>query len=166
MNPKVMTERDHLIASFQREFETTQKVLKAYPAEKSELKPAEKLKNARELGWMLVMNQMVVVPTMAGDLKPTGFPEAPKTWNEVLVQHEKSHRDSMAHLEKLTDERMNATLKLPVGPGQVADVRIGDALWMFINDAIHHRGQFSVYLRIAGAKVPSIYGPTADEAWF
>jgi hypothetical protein len=25
--------------------------------------------------------------------------------------------------------------------------------------------QFSVYLQLAGAKVPSIYGPTADYAW-
>jgi uncharacterized damage-inducible protein DinB len=32
-------------------------------------------------------------------------------------------------------------------------------------DQIHHRGQFSVYLRLAGARVPSVYGPTADETW-
>jgi uncharacterized damage-inducible protein DinB len=29
----------------------------------------------------------------------------------------------------------------------------------------HHRGQLSVYLRLADGKVPSIYGPTADEPW-
>ena len=29
-------------------------------------------------------------------------------------------------------------------------------------DQIHHRGQFSIYLRMAGGKVPSIYGPSAD----
>jgi uncharacterized damage-inducible protein DinB len=27
----------------------------------------------------------------------------------------------------------------------------------------HHRGQLSVYLRLNEAKVPSIYGPSADE---
>ncbi len=32
-------------------------------------------------------------------------------------------------------------------------------------DMGHHRGQFSVYLRMAGGKVPSIYGSTADEPW-
>jgi uncharacterized damage-inducible protein DinB len=37
--------------------------------------------------------------------------------------------------------------------------------WMILSDQIHHRGQFSVYLRMAGGKVPSIYGPTADEPW-
>jgi uncharacterized damage-inducible protein DinB len=28
---------------------------------------------------------------------------------------------------------------------------------------IHHRGQLSTYLRAMGAKVPSIYGGSADE---
>jgi uncharacterized damage-inducible protein DinB len=27
----------------------------------------------------------------------------------------------------------------------------------------HHRGQLTVYLRLTGQPVPSIYGPTADE---
>jgi uncharacterized damage-inducible protein DinB len=40
-----------------------------------------------------------------------------------------------------------------------------DVLWYLLNDQIHHRGQFSVYLRMAGAKVPSIYGPSKDEPW-
>ena len=31
------------------------------------------------------------------------------------------------------------------------------------NHLIHHRGQLSVYLRLAGAAVPQTYGPTADE---
>ena len=34
--------------------------------------------------------------------------------------------------------------------------------WGFFFDAIHHRGQLSTYLRAMGAKVPSIYGPSAD----
>jgi uncharacterized damage-inducible protein DinB len=33
-----------------------------------------------------------------------------------------------------------------------------------MNHLIHHRGQLSVYLRQTGSKVPSIYGPSADEA--
>ena len=32
-------------------------------------------------------------------------------------------------------------------------------------DSIHHRGQLSVYIRPAGGKVPSIYGPSGDEPW-
>ncbi len=33
-----------------------------------------------------------------------------------------------------------------------------------LNHVIHHRGQLSVYLRLLDVPLPSIYGPTADEA--
>jgi len=32
-----------------------------------------------------------------------------------------------------------------------------------MSHGIHHRGQLSAYLRPMGAKVPSIYGPSADD---
>ena len=34
-----------------------------------------------------------------------------------------------------------------------------------VNHVIHHRGQLSVYLRLNDVPVPSIYGPSADEAF-
>lgn len=56
-------------------------------------------------------------------------------------------------------------MKFFVAPKQMGDVRIMDIFWMMVMDMVHHRGQFSVYLRMAGGKVPSIYGPSADEPW-
>jgi uncharacterized damage-inducible protein DinB len=32
-----------------------------------------------------------------------------------------------------------------------------------LSQAIHHRGQLSVYLRLLGVPVPGSYGPSADE---
>jgi uncharacterized damage-inducible protein DinB len=40
---------------------------------------------------------------------------------------------------------------------------LGQILWLFLFDGIHHRGQLSAYLRPMGASVPSIYGPSADS---
>jgi uncharacterized damage-inducible protein DinB len=37
---------------------------------------------------------------------------------------------------------------------------------MQITHLSHHRGQLSVYLRLNGVAVPSIYGPTADDKTF
>jgi uncharacterized damage-inducible protein DinB len=34
---------------------------------------------------------------------------------------------------------------------------------IMLNHWYHHRGQLSVYLRLLGVPVPSIYGPSADE---
>jgi uncharacterized damage-inducible protein DinB len=36
-------------------------------------------------------------------------------------------------------------------------------LSFLIRHTVHHRGQLSTYLRPMGAKVPSIYGGSADE---
>ena len=41
---------------------------------------------------------------------------------------------------------------------------LGEILWLFLFDAIHHRGQLSTYLRPLGARVPSIYGKSGDGA--
>ena len=53
---------------------------------------------------------------------------------------------------KITDFR--GLFKLPA----VAFLQVG------MNHTIHHRGQLSSYLRCMGAKVPSIYGESFDDA--
>ena len=44
--------------------------------------------------------------------------------------------------------------------------KIGVIRGIVLNHVYHHRGQLSVYLRELGVKVPSIYGPSADENSF
>ncbi len=44
------------------------------------------------------------------------------------------------------------------------ETTIDGFVWGFLFDAIHHRGQLSTYLRPMGGKVPSIYGPSADDS--
>jgi len=39
---------------------------------------------------------------------------------------------------------------------------VGGLIWLAFFDAVHHRGQLSVYIRPAGGLVPSIYGPSRD----
>jgi uncharacterized damage-inducible protein DinB len=56
-------------------------------------------------------------------------------------------------------------IAFPSGPKQMGEIRVMDFLWLMLMDSIHHRGQLSVYIRPAGGKVPSIYGPSGDEPW-
>jgi uncharacterized damage-inducible protein DinB len=39
----------------------------------------------------------------------------------------------------------------------------GEALESLVKHQIHHRGQMTVYMRIAGITVPGIYGPSKEE---
>jgi uncharacterized damage-inducible protein DinB len=66
-------------------------------------------------------------------------------------------------LAKVKDAAWKKKARFLMG-GKVAwEAPLGDMLWGFLFDAIHHRGQLSTYLRPMGAKVPSIYGPSGDD---
>ena len=162
------TEREHYLVSFEREYQITLKTLKAYPVHQAHMKLNDKTRTAMDVAWTLVMSQHVTEPIqMAPKLEPVPFPPAPADWNALVAGFEQAHAAATKRLSSMTDAAFASTIVIPVGPGgATAPVRRADALWMMLFDTVHHRGQLSVYLRGAGAKVPSIYGPTADEPWF
>ena len=166
MTPKTMTEKDTFLQQFRRESEITTRLLKAYPANKSDLQPAEKSRSAKELGWVFVMEQGLADMALKGKVDfSQPMPPAPAGYGEIITAFEKTSAETAQKITAASDETLNRTVQFPIGPGKLGDFRTIDVLWTVLMDQIHHRGQFSVYLRLAGAKVPSIYGPTADETW-
>ena len=160
------TEREQFIQNWEREFQTTLKVLKSYPTNKTELQPHAKLPNAKDLAWRIVSAEKVVVTgAMTGNFDFTGTPKPPSTLEEIISTYERNHREHGDKLKKMTDQDFNKMTKFMVAPKTMGDMRTGDTLWTLLMDTIHHRGQFSVYLRMADGKVPSIYGPSGDEPW-
>lgn len=166
MSPKTMSEKEQFLQAWEAEWPITLEVLKAFPAAKGEFKPAEKSRSARELAWMFVLHQQVIDRAIKGqmDLGKTQQPP-PATWDEVLRTFEKMGAETTRKLKAVHDEAFDKIIEFPVGPGKMGAVRVGQAVWMMLMDGVHHRGQFSVYLRMVGAKVPSIYGPSLDEPW-
>lgn len=161
-----MTEREQFIQNWEREFQTTLKVLKAYPADKASLKPHPKCPTALELAWRMVTEVPILVNgALTGTFDFMTPRPAPATMQEAIAAYEKNHHESVEKLKKMTDADFNKMIKFMVAPKTMGDVRSGDTLWLLLMDSIHHRGQFSVYLRMAEGRVPSIYGPSADEPW-
>ncbi|HKD20119.1 MAG TPA: DinB family protein [Thermoanaerobaculia bacterium] len=164
----IPTALQHLLASFEREQATTMRILKALPREKSELRPHPMCKTARELAWMFVLEQGAMEKGLTSGFdwsKPPAFPPPPEAYGEVLTTFEKGNVRVMELLRRLTDADLTRPVKFFTGPGKIADIPMYEFLWLMLKDQVHHRGQFSIYLRMADAKVPSIYGPTADERW-
>ena len=91
-------------------------------------------------------------------------PEPPATMAGMADALERSGRE-VVRLVRETPDQLPATVSFFTGPRQVGDIPTADFLWFLLHDQIHHRGQFSIYVRMAGARLPSIYGPTADEPW-
>lgn len=141
------------------EFAITMKVLKAYPEDKLEMKPAEKSRTARELFGTFIREEYVCRGVMRGDLARADSPERmPPGVGGMFEMLKRIHNEVQSMISKSGDWELERIIDF-----YGYQIRAIDALWAELHDQIHHRGQFSVYLRMVGAKVPSIYGPTADE---
>jgi len=160
-----MTEKEMFMNNWQREFGTTLKILKQMPPDKSNFKPAgDKVRSAKDLATVFIQELGVVDGVVKGKIE---FGAAPSfaDLGEVIRAYEGKHKEMVAKVQAMPESDWDTKISAPVGPKQIADVRRADMLWLMLNDSIHHRGQFSIYLRMVGAKVPSIYGPSGDEPW-
>jgi uncharacterized damage-inducible protein DinB len=161
-----MTEKEMFLNSWEREFQTTLKILKQMPEDKANFKPAaEKTKSAKDLATVFIAEMGVVDGVVKGKVDFGGqMPKFP-TYKDLLSAFESTHKAMVPKVKAMSEADWNSTVTAPVGPKKMGEVRRADMLWMMLMDSVHHRGQFSVYLRLVGAKVPSIYGPSGDEPW-
>lgn len=161
-----MTEKEMFANNWQREFGTTLKILKEFPADKLNFRPAaDKARSAKELATVFVADLDVAAGLSKGKLDFSGAPPSFSTYGDLLSAVETKQKDVASKVKAMTEADWNQKVAAPVGPKQMGEVRCADLFWTVLNDSIHHRGQFSVYLRLVGAKVPSIYGPSGDEPW-
>jgi len=154
------------IKAFQKETATTKKILRAYPADKADLKPHERSNSAEQLLWTFIMEQSMALRAIRDGVVLGGpHPSKPESWTGKLDLFDKQCDDLVAELRAQGDDIVDQKVPFFTGPKQMGEYQMMDFLWFLLHDQIHHRGQFSVYLRMAGGKVPSIYGPSGDEPW-
>jgi uncharacterized damage-inducible protein DinB len=163
------TTRQQFLDNFEREHATTMRVLRAYPTDKLDLRPHALCKTARELAWMFVMEQGMAEKALTTGFdwstKPSGPPPAPESFDQILGALEDGHKRVANIVSRMEEDQFFETVKFFTAPKTIGDVTKIQILWMALHDQIHHRGQFSIYLRMADGKVPSIYGPSHDEPW-
>ncbi len=154
--------------TYERECATTVRVLRAYPEDELDFRPHEMSKSARELAWVLAMEQGLMERALTSGLdwsKAPKPPEPPATMREIADALEAGARRVVQIVRETPEDELPKSVSFFTAPRQMGDVPTKSFLWFMLHDQIHHRGQFSIYLRMAGGKVPSIYGPTADEPW-
>jgi uncharacterized damage-inducible protein DinB len=159
--------KQSFLEKYERNHANTLRVLRAFPGDKSEFRPHERSSSAHKLGWTFVIEESLMLKAIRGEqVLGGGFPPAPDTWDQVLGAFDQVSSDLTAELRDPKNGELNGTVGFFAGPKQTADYPIPDFLQFMLDDQIHHRGQLSVYVRMAGGKVPAIYGPSADEPWF
>jgi uncharacterized damage-inducible protein DinB len=171
---KGMKLTEYFLAQLERETAGTRKALERVPEGKNQWKPHEK---SMELGYLAAliakMPSWIAMIVNEDDFdfakrSETSFvPKQQLTGAELLRVLDESTAEARAALTKTSDEHLMTRFRFRAGERVVSEeprhVMIQDSVF---NHLSHHRGQLTVYLRLAGASVPAIYGPSADEGKF
>ena len=168
-----MQVKEYLLSEMNREVERSRRALEEVPRGKYDWKPHEKSMIFGYLADMVATIPMWITMQIKQDeldVAPEGgsnMKREPKESSEALVKAlDESAAGARAAFESTSDEHLKTPWKL-LARGQVV---MEAPRYEMIQDTIshwsHHRGQMTVYLRLLGAKVPAIFGPSADEQKF
>jgi uncharacterized damage-inducible protein DinB len=163
---------EFLSAELDREVKRSRLALEQVPEGKYDWKPHEK---SMILGYLA--NMVATIPMWVTmqveqdelDVAPTASKMEQKRVeksDELVAALEKSAAGARAAFEKTTDEHLLSSWRLLAGGKVVMEAPRYEMIQDTFNHWAHHRGQMTVYLRLLGAKVPAIYGPSADDKEF
>jgi len=165
-----MSINDALLPEFDQEMARTRRLLERVPDEKAAWTPHEK---SRSLG--ALASHLADIPGRIGgslnqeslDMAPAEGREPPRPWTtreEALSRFDKGVAAARANMTSNDDESYRRPWSLKrTGKALFTVPRAAMVRTFVLSHIIHHRGQLSVYLRLVGVPLPSIYGPTADE---
>lgn len=161
------------LSELDRETDRSKRALEQVPSGKQDWKPHD-----RSMAFGYLVEMIATMPSWIGftitkdelDLQPPGGsqhkPQPMPTSADLVKGLEKSTADARAALQQTNDDYLLTPWKLLVAGKVVMETPRHVMIRDILNHAAHHRGQLTVYLRLLGAKVPALYGPSADDARF
>jgi uncharacterized damage-inducible protein DinB len=158
-----MNSREHYVECFKAEKPKFVRVLRAVPPDQLAYRPHPRSASASGLVWLLASelhDACEIVDRHEANYVQT---TEPATLEESIAAYERNAGELEKRLATLDDPAWGDKARFLVDGNVVWETTVGEMLWGILFDAIHHRGQLSTYLRPMGGKVPSIYGPSADD---
>ncbi len=157
--------RDFFVQALETEAKTTRRALEAVPAKGSDYRPDPKSRTGLELAWHIAASDAWFLEgILTGGFDPTKdtsakVPPEVKSGADAAAFYDKNYIPRIAELRKLSGEQL---AKVTDFFGAFQFPMVVYVSWLN-SHTIHHRGQLCAYLRAMGAKVPNIYGGSADE---
>jgi uncharacterized damage-inducible protein DinB len=165
---------EFLLAEMDREVERSRKALEQAPEGKYDWKPHDKSMIFGYLANMVATIPMWIsmqidqeeldVAPAAGESKMEQ--KRMDSSEELIEALDKAAAGARSAFEKTTDEHLKTNWRLLAHGNVVMEEPRYEMIQDTINHWVHHRGQMTVYLRLMDAKVPAIYGPSADDNSF
>ena len=153
------------LPQIRNEHKTTRRVIEAIPADKCGWCPDPKSKSALDLAWHIASSECFFLNGISAGKyeRPSdgdgSRPASIKTPADVLSWYDENHTKAVSQLSQVQGDNLSRPLDFF---GMFSFPAVAYA-GLMNSHSIHHRGQLSSYLRPMGGKVPSIYGPSADE---
>ena len=168
-----MNLKDFLLAEMDREVERSRRALKEYPTGNFDWKPHDK---SMIFGYL--SNMVATIPMWVSmQINQDDLDIAPKdggkfeqkrldSSDELVTALDNAAKGAREAFAKTTDEHLMTNWQLKAGGNVVMEAPRYEMIQDTLLHWAHHRGQMTVYLRLMGAKVPAIYGPSADDSEF
>jgi uncharacterized damage-inducible protein DinB len=165
--------REFLLAEMNREVERSRRALQQVPDGQYDYKPHDKSMIFGYLADMVAtipswiaaivsQDSLDVAPADGSSMKP----QKKTTAAELIAALDESATKAREALNTTTDAHLATSWQLKARGHVVQEAPRHEFIADSLNHWAHHRGQMTVYLRLLGAKVPSIYGPSADDQAF
>jgi len=160
---------DGLLSEFDHEMSTTRKLLERVPEDKFDWQPHPRATTLGDLAQHVATIPMWGAATLTrtelvfGNTPPARFGSRA----EILSAFDANAAGTRAALVGRADGEFMVPWSLKAGDKTLFSMpRVMVWRSFVMSHLIHHRGQLSVYLRMLDVRVPSIYGPSADESPF
>ncbi len=150
-----------MLPTLRQETAITAKVIAATPDANLDYRPSERCTPAAQLIWHIAASDVMFLDgILSGSFgKGPDKPENITTPEQISAWYTQNMTASIEKLSAYTPEEAARILDfhgfLQAPAAEVVNIAL--------RHSIHHRGQLSSYLRPMGGKVPSIYGPSADD---
>jgi uncharacterized damage-inducible protein DinB len=138
-------------------------VLRAFPADTLAYKAHEQSSSAEAIFWKIARG-LITRNELAAMGEADLAPGPPQSYRTMLAQFEGLSAALADKLGRFSQAQWEQNARLRMGCQVVLEKTVGEVLWLFHFDLIHHHGQLTGYLRPVGGEVPSIYGKSGDAS--
>jgi uncharacterized damage-inducible protein DinB len=152
---------DYVLQDFENESAATKRVIAAIPAGQENYAPDGKNMTALDLAWHIARAEPFFLNSICeGEFvrRDSQRPGNLRSAADVLAWYDANLTPALTRAKSLSGEQLAKTIDF-FGVTKMPAV---NCLLFMVKHGAHHRGQLSAYLRPMGAKVPAIYGQSAD----